>query len=403
MTGPLIQPNFHAVLVHYPIALLTLGVFIEVFGFFWRRSGVRTAGHWMIVLGTLACIPALTTGLYALRQTAAPGVLSGPWYAAVTQSTWTFDHWEVLSSHVSFMVGASLVLLISIVVWLGSADNARSRIYLLGMAILLVCVSLIVAGAGEGGELVYKHATAVGLAPPPPVDPNATWLERLAVLIDPVELHLLLVGVAVALIGTSLALSVRRSAIAWENQMAETKATAAGLKPAADRGNMNFLNIPMIYPARFWVLSGIVTLMAAAAGLWIIGEWTPGALLHHLSQERHEDHWRTVLHANTAAVLILLILLLAMMMRWFPRRRFMMGIITTLLVMAVALQAWTGVLMLFDGSDGPLMHFTRQPVAQTPAPTAAVVPVPAQIAPVPAPAPATSPATMTAATTAPVR
>ena len=364
MTGPLIQPNIHAVLVHYPIALLTLGVLIEVFGFLWRRSGVRTAGHWMIVLGTLACIPALTTGLYALRQTAAPGVMEGPWHEVVAQSQWTPDHWEVLSSHLSLMVGAAIALLVSIIVWLGSADQARSRIYLLGMAILLVCVSLMVMGAHEGGELVYKHATAVNLPPTPPVDASATYVERLAALIDPVELHLLLVGLAVALIATSLGLSVRRSAIALENQMAETKATAAGLKPAADRGDVNFLNIPMIYPARFWVLSGILTILAAAAGLWVIGKWSPGELLHFLSKERQEDHWRSVLHANTAAALVLLILLLALMVRWFPRRRFMMGIITTLLVVSVALQVWTGVLMLFDDSKGPLMHFTRPPTAQ---------------------------------------
>jgi uncharacterized membrane protein len=364
VTGPLIQPNLHAVLVHYPIALLTLGVFIELFGFLWRRSGVRTAGHWMIVLGTLACIPAVTTGLYALRQTAAPGVMDGTWYSVVAQSDWKPDHWEVLSDHLSLMISASIVLLIAIIVWLGSADQARSRIYLLGMAILLVCVVLMVIGAHQGGDLVYKHATAVNLKTPPPIDASATWPRRLAVLIDPVELHLALVGLALALIATSLGLSVRRSAIAWENQMAETKATAAGLKPAADRGDANFLNIPMIYPARFWVLSGFVTLLAAAAGLWIIGKWSPGVLLHHLSLERHADHWRTVLHANTAAALVLLILLLALMMRWFPRRRFVMGMITTLLVLGVALQVWTGVLMLFDDSDGSLMHFTQPPVTQ---------------------------------------
>ena len=371
MTGPLIQPNLHAILVHYPMALLTLGVLIEVFGFLWRRSGVRSAGHWMIVLGTLACIPVLTTGLYALRQTAAPGVMEGQWYAVVAQSNWTAAHWEVLSSHLSLMVGASVALLISIIVWLGSADQARSRIYLLGMAILLVCVSLMVVGAHQGGELVYKHATAVNLPPAPAVSAGATYVERLAALIDPVELHLLLVGLAVAMIATSLGLSVRRSAIAWENQMAETKATAAGLKPAADRGDMNFLNIPMIYPARFWVLSGLLTLLAAVAGLWVLGKWGPTELFHFLSKERHEDHWRSVLHANTAAALILLILLLALMMRWFPRRRFMMGVITTLLVLGVALQVWTGVLMLFDDSDGPLMHFTRPPVAQAASPSAA--------------------------------
>lgn len=385
MTGPLIQPNLHAVLVHYPIALLTLGVFIEVFGFFWRRSGVRTAGHWMIVLGTLACIPALTTGLYALRQTAGPEIMGGPWHTVVAQSTWTAPHWDAVSTHLSLMVAASLILLISIVIWLGSADHARSRIYLLGMAVLIVCVSLMIAGAHEGGELVYKHGTAVNLPPGVDAAPGATWLQRLALKIDPVELHVFLAGLAIALIATSLGLSVRRSAIAWENQMAETKATAAGLKPAADRGNMNFLNIPMIYPARFWVISGILALMTTATGLWAAGIGSLAKLFDDLRTARAADQWRMILHANTAAVLVLLILLLALMMRWFPRRRFMMGIITTLLVLGLVLQAWSGVMMLFDDSDGPLMHFTVPQVTKTSS------------------AEVHTPSTMTSATTAPAR
>lgn len=386
MTGPLVQPNLHAILVHYPIALLTLGVLIEVFGFCWRRSGVRTAGRWMIALGVLACVPAMTTGLYALRQTAAPGITEGAWYEAVNQSTWTAQHWDVMSSHLSLMAAASLAMVVSMVIWLGSSDQARPRIYLLGMAVLMGCVALVVAGAHDGGELVYRHATGVGLQPPvAQLDPGATWLERLAVLMDPVELHLFVVGLAIAAIATALGLSIRRSAIALENQMAETKATAAGLRPAGGRDQNNFLNIPMLYPARFWIIAGVLTVLAAMAGLWAIGMWHPAELFRHLSEERKNDHWRTVLHANTAMALVLLIVLLAVMIRWFPRRRFVMGMITTLLVLGVALQAWSGVLMVFDDSDGPLMHFTRQPARQSHDKTLA----PATPS---APAPATAPA-----------
>ena len=60
--------NWHVVLVHFPIGLLGMGLAIEILGFLWRRSSVRAAARWMILLGTLGCMTALTSGLYAFRQ-----------------------------------------------------------------------------------------------------------------------------------------------------------------------------------------------------------------------------------------------------------------------------------------------------------------------------------------------
>ena len=51
MPNELIHPNWHVVLVHYLIALLTLGLAIELLSFLYRRSTLRTAGRWMLLIG----------------------------------------------------------------------------------------------------------------------------------------------------------------------------------------------------------------------------------------------------------------------------------------------------------------------------------------------------------------
>jgi uncharacterized membrane protein len=63
-----IIPNWHVILIHYPLALLTVGTLIEIFSFLWRRSGFRAAGRGMILIGALCAIPAATSGIYAARQ-----------------------------------------------------------------------------------------------------------------------------------------------------------------------------------------------------------------------------------------------------------------------------------------------------------------------------------------------
>jgi hypothetical protein len=67
-----ISPNWHAVLVHAPLGLLSMGIIIELLSFLWRRSSARSAGRWMILLGAITCVPALTTGIYAYHDAIAP-------------------------------------------------------------------------------------------------------------------------------------------------------------------------------------------------------------------------------------------------------------------------------------------------------------------------------------------
>src|SRR5512141_799892 len=98
MADEFIMPNWHVALIHYPIALLTLGVLVELLSFLWRRGGFRAAGRWMILLGALLAIPALTAGIYALRKE----MVSGPveidqrWSELAAENHWPAEQWELL-------------------------------------------------------------------------------------------------------------------------------------------------------------------------------------------------------------------------------------------------------------------------------------------------------------------
>ena len=41
-----ISPNWHAILIHAPLGLLSVGIILELMGFLWRRSGLRPAARW---------------------------------------------------------------------------------------------------------------------------------------------------------------------------------------------------------------------------------------------------------------------------------------------------------------------------------------------------------------------
>lgn len=374
MVGTLIQPNLHVALVHYPVALITLGVLLEVLSaLFWRKSNVRSAARWMIVLGIIAAVPTVTTGFYALRQTADPSAASGElWETIVSNSRWDDAHWETLTSHVRMTLGATILLLMGIVVWIAATDSARRAMYLLGLAILIIGAWLIAAGAHEGGELVFQYGTAVnlvesgssGAASGQLLLPSPTSaIPDIRAEFSPLELHLFLAGWAIAVVAAAVGLSIRLSNVAWENRFAEEKAVAAGYRPAGKvgQGSQNLLSIPVIYPGAFWVLAIILLASTVFTGLWVFGFRSAGDFLSLIRTKQANEEWRPVLHAWYGLAIVGLAIVLGLMMKIWPRRRVIMGMLCTLLLIAVVGQVWTGVLMLFDGHSGSVLRFNRLP------------------------------------------
>src|SRR5438093_1597912 len=100
VTDQFINPNYHVVLIHAPLALLIVGTLIEVFSFLWRRSGFRAAGRWMILIGALAAVPTVTSGLYAMWDVNNPDNMEGmTWHAIRADSPVKGDAWDMLQDH----------------------------------------------------------------------------------------------------------------------------------------------------------------------------------------------------------------------------------------------------------------------------------------------------------------
>lgn len=51
----------HPMLVHFPIALLSAGLFCDLLNGIGKKSALLFA-HWLIIAGALLCLPALVTG-----------------------------------------------------------------------------------------------------------------------------------------------------------------------------------------------------------------------------------------------------------------------------------------------------------------------------------------------------
>jgi uncharacterized membrane protein len=229
-----ISPNWHAVLIHAPLGLLSVGILIEILSFLWRRSSARSAGRWMILLGAITCVPALTTGIYAYRDALAPttsvkDVEFDDTWPQMLESTLvdrtsgkegdklkTVTVQEFLASapgkalyyHLLYNCIGVGAIFVSVLTFIGSSDLYRRRLYLPLLLILLVGEGLVIFGSHFGGLAVYEHAVAVKPSTPT-VAMKATSNEILKAVLPPAQLHVMLSGWVVAMALIALALSIR--------------------------------------------------------------------------------------------------------------------------------------------------------------------------------------------------
>jgi uncharacterized membrane protein len=354
----IVHPNWHVILIHYPLALLSLGLVIEVFSVFWRRGGFRKAGRWMLLLGTLLAIPAVTTGLYAMTK-----VIGGDddmtWAQHRLQAPLNGAQWSLLIEHLWWNVGGVACFVFAAVVWLGGSDRFRRRLH---WPLLLLAIAggvCLVFGAWHGGEMVYAHGLAVG-GTTATLGADGGAVKQLRHIVHPLQLHLLLAGLTFALAAAALGLSFRALAelrTASEHEEAEMQNMPTFAQDEriieALRGDDGDQFAPAAYPpARFWLLAALLGILTAAAGLWIMQIWN----WDHLQRFWLDNH-RELAHAAGGTSIIVLSLLLAAATRWARRNGWLLGILSLLLVLAVAAQIWLGVLLAFDSMKGPVWRF----------------------------------------------
>jgi uncharacterized membrane protein len=142
-----IEPGWHPIAVHFPLALVVTAAFFLVAARLWRQESLAkalaTVGTWNLCIGAVAALFALGTGLAALI-----GLHAG---LAAHQSIFL---------HVKWAIFTSLALLL-VAVWRGAGAAPESRPSWLFIVILVGVTAALVVTGYQGGQNVYRHGVGV--------------------------------------------------------------------------------------------------------------------------------------------------------------------------------------------------------------------------------------------------
>src|SRR4051812_18184458 len=145
MPKEFINPNWHVILIHYPLGVFMLGLVLEVALLIFRHRGAaRNASRWMIVIGALSSLPAAYAGMYGLadvtRRTAPPGAaVHGPWYVVSGASMLTPEQWGMINDHVWKGGAAAVIAAVLATIGVACSDRWRERLYPILLVLMLGC------------------------------------------------------------------------------------------------------------------------------------------------------------------------------------------------------------------------------------------------------------------------
>ena len=367
MQPQFINPNFHVILIHYPLALIGVGLLIELFAFLWRRSTFRLAGRWMLLLGILSLVPAATSGLQAMSDVnRTSDTTSSPWMEARHSSPIQGPAWEMMKDHAWLNATGTAVFLLIMVLWLGASDTWRGRLHFPMLFVLLVGMAILVAGSWHGGEMVYRHGVGVNKEASVEESRNAAGEKHdITYYAPPMQVHVILAGYAIAVGLAAIGLSLRSGAAVGAEvtrEMADINAALnTGVRPVTETSSVGYpddspVRVTVIRQpvSRFWLIAALIGIATAATGWWV--------LAHSLETWDFRTLWKTVAdtsdgsrrlrHTITGIVIVVWMILMALVARLAAGRRFVISLFSVLLVLCVTAQLWFGGLLLLDTAVG---------------------------------------------------
>lgn len=385
----LIIPNYHVILIHFPLALLGIGILIELFSCCWYGDSFHKAGRWMIFIGTLLLVPTATSGIFALYDVAGHGQPGGTWSDVKAASGFSDQDWRLAKNHVLFTGVGTAIALLAVVAWLGSSDRARRKLHLFTLLALIIAIGMFTFGAWTGGEMVFREGFGVAgkfqtVDPTLPPQTNEALKDKIDDVISPYQIHLILAGFVLAVAAGAIGLSYRRCTV-------EAQPLPTPQPPAADPSQNSSLALAKsVYsleelvaarevagppPSRFWMLAALLALFTIATGFYI-GDFFGGSqffdvdhLKHAMANLHDPNKQRMGLHIILGGWTLILSLILAITAKMRPINRTFLGIFSILLILVVAAQFWMGILLLYDDDRGPLTKFNSAPVSVETPPT----------------------------------
>jgi uncharacterized membrane protein len=381
---PDIIPNLHVIFIHFPLALLGVGVLLEILSFLWYGGSLHKAGRWMILIGTLLLVPTVTSGIYALYDVSTHGVGADTWEQTKAASGFTAHDWGLVRQHILLSGTATVICLIAVIWFLGASDRARKFVYVPAFTLVMISLGLLTVAAWHGGEMVFRQGFGVdGKFPSsnevsPPQSSNL--LDQLEYSISPMQIHLVLAGFVFAAAAGAMGLSYRRSSQKPVRRMLEPT-------PSNETANDPWSQVPSpreLAPEvsdtppspRFWIVATLLAVVTLVAGLYVGGFLLWPKMLDFpqlrdvLGDIGTSSHRRIGLHIVLGSAILALCILLAIIGAWAPRQRELLGLASLMLILAIGAQLWIGILLLYDGDTGPIDHFRGTPAAQEPGPPA---------------------------------
>lgn len=136
----------HPMIVHFPIALLIVGLLADIIGLLLKKEFFSKAGFYLLILGTLGVIAAFITGNLAGEGVTEAGSLKQA--LENHEDAAELSIWLISAAAVVRIIFAVMKKYTGILKWIA-------------FALFLIGVLSIARTGYYGGELVFKHAAGV--------------------------------------------------------------------------------------------------------------------------------------------------------------------------------------------------------------------------------------------------
>ncbi|MCY3763815.1 MAG: DUF2231 domain-containing protein [Gemmatimonadetes bacterium] len=138
--------DFHPFIVHFPLALLTVGFFCDAAGILFRRDHLLHTGYLLLVLGAVSAIAASLTG-NAAEETAAriPGIAA------------ELERHESISTAATWLAIVLVLLRTHLILKRKFTGTVRFA-YLAGAAATAVLIAL---SGYTGGRMTYEYGPGI--------------------------------------------------------------------------------------------------------------------------------------------------------------------------------------------------------------------------------------------------
>ena len=138
------MPNLHPIMVHFPIALLTAALVLDLAGLAFQNSHAMKSGWWIFLSGAIGLAATVTTGLLARSAEQIPESAR-----------------SVLETHQELAFISAVVFSMLLLWRIGTKTVISTRRPAVFLSLYTAGVLLVWLGALQGGELVYRYGVGV--------------------------------------------------------------------------------------------------------------------------------------------------------------------------------------------------------------------------------------------------